>query len=591
MTYRAPLRRQLLAYDISRNLVGQDFPAPDRDLVEAVISETARFAETIFAPLDVTGDRSGARFADGEVTLPTGFQEAYDAYVGAGWASLTAADDFGGQAMPFAVSAIMQEQFSSANLAFTLCMMLSQGAIAAIEAHASPHLKSLYLPPLVEGRWTGTMNLTEPQAGSDLSQLRARAVPAGKNAYFITGTKIFITWGEHDLAENIVHLVLARLPDAPPGTKGISLFLVPKFLPDDRGHPGKRNDVRCVSIEHKLGIHASPTCTMSFGDEGRCIGWLVGKPNAGLAAMFTMMNHARINVGLQGVGIAEIACQRATAFARERIQSPVHGALSRDAVPIVEHADVRRMLMTMRALTDAARAIAYFNAAAVDAAHLGGNEAQRAAAQGRADLVTPVTKAFSTDIGVEVASLAIQVFGGMGFIEETGVARHYRDVRITPIYEGTNGIQALDLVGRKLKVAGGEHCQALLNDMQRWLAVLSEGSFASEASILQIALEELRDTSTLLKKAGAWDAAAAATPYLRQFALVLGGTLLLVQASHRMGRVADGASDLPVEHSGISVARFFVGHLLPQAAGFAASVRAAGGLLAGPADTLFPSEG
>lgn len=567
MTYRAPIHNQMLAYRSAQALSGGGRDGVE--MAETIVRETAKLAENIFAPIDALGDRVGAKWCDGEVSLPNGFGEAFKHYREAGWATLSGPEEAGGQALPFAIAAIVQEQLSAANLAFSLCMMLSQGAIAAISAHAEPVLRDIYLPPLVEGRWTGTMNLTEPQAGSDLSQIRTRATPVGDGSYRINGTKIFITWGEHNLAENIVHLVLARLPDAPPGSRGISLFLVPKFIPDADGQPGERNDVRCVAIEHKLGIHASPTCTMQFEDGGRCIGWLVGAPNTGLEAMFTMMNHARVNVGLQGVGVAEIATQKALRFARERLQSARYGADTRDPVEIIDHADVRRMLLTMRALTDAARAIAYLNAAAVDAAH-DGNQA----AQARANILTPITKAFATDIGVEVASLGVQVFGGMGFVEETGIAQHYRDVRITPIYEGTNGIQALDLIGRKLSAM-----PALLDDLASWVTDSGDASWSREANALRQAIAELTEVTETVSQATAWDKSAASVPYLRHCALVLGGVLLLREAL------------LEPSSSKVATARFFVDQMLPQAIPLAHAVRSGGKGFDGDAELLFSMEG
>ncbi|MFQ3666004.1 MAG: acyl-CoA dehydrogenase family protein, partial [Sphingomonadaceae bacterium] len=447
------------------------YAAATPDLVDAVLEEAGKLAANVFAPLNAVGDREGARIADGVVSLPDGFQAAFDAFREGGWIGLNASPDWGGQGLPFALACMVQEQVTAANMAFSLCPMLTLGAIEALQAHASDEQKQLYLRPLVEGRWTGTMNLTEPQAGSDVGALRTQATPAEDGTWRIKGQKIYITWGEHELAENIVHLVLARTPGAPAGTKGISLFLVPKFLVNPDGTLGARNDVRAVSLEHKLGIHASPTCTMAFGDGDSCVGYMVGTENGGMRAMFTMMNHARINVGLQGIAIAERAFQHALGFAKERVQSARFGDPSRAPVRIVEHADVRRTLMTVKALAEAARAIAALNASAVDRAHGEEDAGRRAEAQGLADLLTPVTKAFATDIGVEAASLALQVFGGMGFVEETGAAQFYRDARIAPIYEGTNGIQALDLVGRKLTMDGGRHWRALF---QRERAFLKE---------------------------------------------------------------------------------------------------------------------
>ena len=499
------------------------------------------------------------------MTLPPGFADAYARYVEGGWAGLGADPAFGGQGLPFVLACAVQEQLTSANMAFSLCMMLSQGAIEALQAHASPELQETYLRPLVTGEWTGTMNLTEPQAGSDVGALRTRASPAGDGTYRIAGAKIYITWGEHDGAANIVHLVLARLPDAPPGTKGISLFLCPKFLPDADGNFTVRNDLRAVGLEHKLGIHASPTCTMAFGEHDQCVGFLVGTEGGGMRAMFTMMNHARINVGLQGVAIAERAYQGALAFARERVQSAKFGA-GGAAVRIIEHADVRRMLMTMRAVTEAARALTYFTAAAVDrTAHAGHDSA----AAGRADLLTPVTKAWATDSGVEMASLGIQVFGGMGFVEETGAAQHLRDARIAPIYEGTNGIQALDLVGRKLAADGGTHWRALFAEMRQDIRDLPpKGDLATLKPYLDDALAALESATVWLTGNSGErlsDTAAGATPYLKMFGITVGGWLLARQAVAAHERLVHREGDPAFLRAKIVTARFFAEQIVPQA--------------------------
>ncbi|MBV8972111.1 MAG: acyl-CoA dehydrogenase, partial [Sphingomonadaceae bacterium] len=457
----------------------------------------------------------------------------------------------------------VQEQLTSANMAFSLCMMLSQGAIEALQAHASPDLQATYLTKLVSGAWTGTMNLTEPQAGSDVGALRTRAEPAGDGTYRISGTKIYITWGEHDAAANIVHLVLARLPDAPPGTKGISLFLCPKFLPDAEGAFTVRNDLRAIGVEHKLGIHASPTCTMAFGERNQCVGYLVGAEGGGMKAMFTMMNHARINVGLQGVAIAERAYQGALAFARERVQSARFGQ-GGQAVRIVEHADVRRMLMTAKATTEAARALTYFTAAAVDRGHAGDLQGQALA-----DLLTPVTKAWATDIGVEVASLCLQVFGGMGYVEETGAAQHLRDARIAPIYEGTNGIQALDLVGRKLAAGGGAAWRSLFAAIRQDLRDLPpKGDLAALKPYLDDALAALESATVWLTGNEAerlGDTAAGATPYLRMFGITVGGWLLARQAVAAHERLVRQAGDPAFLKAKIVTARFFAEQVVPQA--------------------------
>lgn len=478
MTFTPPTAEQRFVLETVADLPAlarlPAFQAATPDVVNAILEQSGRLAAEVLEPLNAVGDRQGARLEEGRVTLPSGFAEAFARYRDGGWTGLAADPEWGGQGLPFTLACAVQEQVAAANMAFSLCPMLTQGAIEALQAHASDRQKERYLRPLVEGRWTATMCLTEPQAGSDVGALRTEAQPGGDGTWRLKGTKIYITWGEHELAPNIVHLVLARTPGAPSGTRGLSLFLVPKFLPDAVGQPGRRNDLGATALEHKLGLHASPTCTMVFGDGDACVAELVGEEGAGMRAMFTMMNHARINVGLQGVGVGERAVQLALAHARQRIQGAPFGEPRRAAVPIVQHADVRRLLLTARALVEAARAIAFLNAAAVDRARAEPEAAARAEAKGLADLLTPVTKAFGTDVGVEAAGLAIQVLGGMGYIEEAGAARLWRDARIAPIYEGTNGIQAMDLVGRKIPAEGGRHWRALFERERRWLKTLPE---------------------------------------------------------------------------------------------------------------------
>src|SRR5918995_4657648 len=454
MTYRAPVADMLHAM---RHVAGLDRALAEGlcgdlslDLVETILEEAAKFAGDVLAPLNRVGDAQGAPLRDGRVVMPPGFKEAYEAWTEAGWNALPGPPEFGGQGLPILLNAACIEMWNAACMAYGLGPLLTMGGIEALHAHGSAELKERYLSKIVSGEWTATMNLTEPQAGSDLGALRTRAEPAGDGSYRITGSKIYITYGEHDLTDNIVHLVLARLPDAPPGTKGISLFLVPKVLPD-----GTANDLRCHSVEHKLGIHASPTCTMVYGDGGGATGWLVGEENRGLACMFTMMNNARLAVGLQGVAIAERAYQQALGYANERKQGRAIGAVE-GMSPIAVHPDVQRNLLTMKALTAASRAICYMTAEAIDRAHLEQDAAGRRRGHERAPPLTPGAKAFSTHVGMEIASLGVQVHGGMGFIEETGAAQHFRDARIAPIYEGTNGIQAIDLVTRKLPLSGGE---------------------------------------------------------------------------------------------------------------------------------------
>ena len=582
MTYTAPVTEQRFVLETVADLPGlarlPRFEAATPDLADAILEEAGKLSAGVFAPINRIGDTEGARLANGAVTLPAGFREAYAAYVEGGWMTLGADPGYGGQGLPFALATAVQEQLTSANMALSLCPMLSQGAIEALTAHGTEDQKQTYLTKIVSGEWTGTMNLTEPQAGSDVGALRTTATPAADGTWRIKGSKIFITWGEHDVAENIIHLVLARTPGSPKGTKGISLFIVPKFLVNADGSPGARNDLRCVSIEHKLGIHASPTCTMSYGDDDDCVGYMIGDENAGMRAMFTMMNHARINVGLQGVSIAERAYQHALAYAKERVQ----------VRRIIEFADVRRMLMTMRSLTEAARALTYLNAAAVDRAHAETDEAAQREAQGLADLLTPVTKAFSTDVGVEVASLGVQIFGGMGFIEETGAAQHYRDARIAPIYEGTNGIQAMDLVGRKLPQG---RWKSLFADMRADFVLFAAGDQGGLVPYLEDALAALESATTWLADGGAAggadDNAAGATPYLRMFGLTVGGWLLAKQASAAERRLAAGEGDPAFLNAKIVTARFFAEQFLPQAAALLGPVtRGAETLFAIPEEAL-----
>ena len=464
MEFNAATADQVLAIRVNagiQELARHDrFAAATPDMVEAIVEGIGQFAAGEWAPLNRKGDKEGAVLANGTVSLPDGFAAAYQTYVEQGWNAIAGPVEHGGQGLPFTLAANVLENLGSANMAFSLLPMLTVGAIESLHHHGTPAQQALYLPKLVSGEWSGTMNLTEPQAGSDVGALRTTATPRGDGTWSIKGTKIYITWGEHDLSGNVIHLVLARTPGAPAGTRGISLFLVPKYLVNPDGSLGARNDLRCAGLEHKLGIMASPTCVMSFGDNDQCIGELVGHENEGLKAMFTMMNSARINVGNQGVQIAERALQQARRYARERIQSARAGAASREPVAIVEHPDVRRMLLRMRALTEGARALLYYTAGMVDRGALG-----VAGAQARADCLVPMIKAWGTDIGCEVASLGVQIHGGMGFVEETGAAQHYRDARIAPIYEGTNGIQAADLVTRKLGYEGGTVLTALFNDI------------------------------------------------------------------------------------------------------------------------------
>jgi acyl-CoA dehydrogenase len=541
----------------------------DEDTVRAVLEEAGKFGSEVLDPLNGPGDRTGSRLVNGKVETPAGWKEAYRGFVEGGWASLPAPESLGGQGLPQMVSMATCEIWNSANLSFGLCPLLTQGAIDAIVATGSAELQKTYLPKMVSGEWAGTMNLTEPHAGSDLGHLRSKAVPQPDGTYRITGTKIFITYGEHELTENIIHLVLARLPDAPPGTKGISLFLVPKFLVNPDGSLGARNDVICASLEHKLGIHASPTAVMKYGEGGEgAVGYLVGEENRGLAAMFIMMNEARLGVGVQGVAIAERATQRAIAYAKERKQGRSSKGRAGEMSPIIEHADIRRTLMAMRSLTQAARAICLVTARELDVAHGASDPAVRKAALDRAALLTPVAKAFSTDIGVEVASMGVQVHGGMGFIEETGAAQHYRDARILPIYEGTNGIQAIDLVTRKLPLEGGKVLEAYIGELQRTaeeVRASNRAEFGRMGERLGEAVAALADASRWLGRtlASNPDAAlAGAQSYLRLFGLAAGG-VYLARGALAVTRDGEGGAASPR----VALARFFAENLVTAAPG------------------------
>jgi alkylation response protein AidB-like acyl-CoA dehydrogenase len=550
MTYVPPVAEQLF---LLRHVVRLDelaghnlFAEATPELAGAIVEGVGAFAAGEFAPLNRAGDEVGAKWSPAGVTMPPGFREAYRAYVEGGWGTLAGPADHGGQGLPLALATVAMEDLGAANMAFSLVTMLSAGAVEALRHHGSDQLQALWLAKLVSGEWTGTMNLTEPQAGSDVGALKTRAEPDGEGAWRIAGQKIFITYGEHDLADNIVHLVLARTPGAPPGTRGISLFVVPKVRPD-----GAANDVRCVSIEHKLGIHASPTCVMAFGDEGGCKGWLVGEENGGMRAMFTMMNNARLNVGLQGVSIGERATQAAVAYAMQRVQGIRDGRPAR----IVEHPDVRRMLLRMKALTQAARALAYYTAGQTDRASLGDEEAKA-----RADLLTPLVKAYGTDIGVEVAGLGVQVHGGMGYVEETGAAQHYRDIRISPIYEGTNGIQAADLVGRKMGLEGGAVLGRLLGDIR--------SGAGGEAGLARLAAE-CEAVAQALGRAPADDRLAGSYPFLNMLSVAVAGWLMKRQLD-----ALDGEPDSAFARMKRAAARFYLDQLVPEAAGLAAQAMA-----------------
>ena len=552
------------------------FEHVEADVVDQVLAEAARFAEEVIAPLNRVGDTEGSRrLDDGSVATPTGFREAYRSYVEAGWGSLSIDPTYGGGGFPHLVGLAVEEMFTSACMSWSLCPLLTQGAINMLSAHGTDEQKALYLPQMASGDWTGTMNLTEPQAGSDLGAVAARALPQPDGSYRLHGTKIFITYGEHDLADNIVHLVLARTPGAPPGTRGISCFLVPKHLPAADGSPGARNDLLCVSIEHKLGIHASPTCVMSYGDGEGAVGFLVGEENGGMRAMFTMMNHARLSVGLEGVAIAERSYQQALAHAHERRQGRAPGAPAGESSAIIDHPDVRRMLLDMRSSISAMRGLAYRNAEAIDRASHESDASQRQSADEQAALLTPLSKAWATDVGCELVSVGLQVHGGMGFIEETGSAQHYRDARIAPIYEGTNGIQAADLVGRKLSMRGGGVVRDHLAQVQTTAEALDGcGDLAPVQRHLEAAVEATDAATEFLLEAGPAARLAGADAFLRMLAVTTGAAALAdgALAARRLGD-PDAAADRAV------LARFFAANRLSAVPGLIAAV-------AEPADDL-----
>jgi alkylation response protein AidB-like acyl-CoA dehydrogenase len=576
--YKAPLAdmqfvlNELANLDEVSALPGFEDASPDT--VAAILEEAAKFASDVLDPLNPVGDREGARLHDdGSVSTPTGFKDAYRQFCELGWNGLARDPEFGGQGMPQLVAAAVDEMWNASNIAFELCPMLTAGAIEAIERNGSPELKRTFLPKMVAGEWTGTMNLTEPQAGSDLAALRTKAVPQADGSYRIHGNKIFITYGEHDYTGNIVHLVLARTPDAPPGTRGISLFVVPKVLVNADGTLGALNDVRCVSLEHKLGIHASPTAVLAFGDRSGAVGYLVGKENHGLEYMFVMMNLARFGVGMQGVGLADRAYQRASAYARERVQGHPAG-LPRDAasVPIIGHPDVRRMLATMRACSEAGRALGYVTAAALDHAHRHPDPETRKRKLAFAELMIPVVKGWSTEVAQQMAYLGVQVHGGMGFIEETGAAQYARDARITTIYEGTTGIQANDLVGRKIVRDGGAALAAAVEDMRDVVRALFEHDepIAAIGRRLAAGLDALEDAGRFVLGRYRDDpraVLAGAVPLLELAGIVCGGAQLARSAAIAARKLAAGEGDAAFLRAKIATARHFADHVLTQAPG------------------------
>jgi alkylation response protein AidB-like acyl-CoA dehydrogenase len=547
------------------------------DVVDAILEEAGKLATEVLSPLNVTGDRTGAKWKDGDVTTPAGFKEAYWQYVNAGWGNIQSPTAYGGQELPHLIATPVEEMWAAANLAFKLCPMLTQGAIAAISQVGPEDLRKKFLPNMVSGKWTGTMNLTEPQAGSDLSLVRTKATPQPDGTYRLKGQKIFITYGEHDYTENIIHLVLARIDGAPEGVKGISLFAVPKFDVKADGSLGARNDVKCVSIEHKLGIHASPTAVMAYGEKDGALGHIVGEPHRGLEYMFIMMNAARLSVGLEGVAIGERAYQRALSWSRERMQGKPVGVQGAKTSPIIQHPDVKRMLLTMKSTTEAMRALAYWTSALLDRAHHHADESERKRCQSLVDLLIPVVKGWSTEMGIEVATLGIQVHGGMGFIEETGAAQHLRDARITTIYEGTTGIQANDLVGRKMGREGGRTALALLVEIEKLPGQLGR---SNDPQLIAIA-EALATSAHQLRKTVEWvsetyaanpAAVAAASVYvLKLMGITLGGWMLARSAQVAAKQLAAGGGDGDYLKGKILTARFFGDHVMAQAPALASA--------------------
>lgn len=578
--YLAPLEDMKFALkevvDIASLTELPNFSKVGLESLDDILDEAGRFFNEVISPTNRVGDLEGSKLnQDGKVTTPTGFKEAYAQYVDAGWGAISFDPEYGGGGFPWLVGIAVTEMLTAANMAMSLNPMLTQGSIHALTAHGDPDQKLAWLPKLITGEWAGTMNLTEPQAGSDVGALTAKAELQENGTYLISGQKIYITWGEHDLTENIIHLVLARTPNAPPGTKGISLFIVPKFLVNDDGSLGEENDVKCLSIEHKLGIHASPTCVLQFGDNGGAIGYLVGDENSGMRYMFTMMNQARLAVGLEGLAVADRAYQQALEYALERRQGRRPETPKGESSLIIEHPDVRRMLMTMKAYVEAMRCLVYLNAKAIDIAHHHPDESEREQGRELTDLLTPLSKGWCTDLGNELTSLGIQVHGGMGFVEETGAAQHYRDIRIAGIYEGTNGIQAIDLVGRKLNMRNGDVVFELLTQIDETVTTLNERGLEEIGLPLKEANESLKTASTWLLESGAanGDAVlAGATPYLRMFGTTIGGWLMANSALSAQQLLTEATENTEFLQAKIETARFFAQQLLPQATGLLASV-------------------
>lgn len=586
MSYKAPLK------DIDwalKNVVGLSrvtslphFSDATDDLVDAVLEEAAKFAEGVLAPINHTGDMQGCSWKDYEVTTPDGWVEAYKQFVEAGWMQLSASTEYGGQGMPYLIGASVNEMWQSANMAFSLCPLLSHGAVEAVSTHGSDALKDKYLSKMIEGVWTGTMNLTEPQAGTDLAALKSKAIPEGDH-YRISGQKIFITYGDHGMSENVMHLVLACLPDAPAGVRGVSLFLVPKFMVGDDGSLGERNDVRCVSIEEKLGIHGSPTCVMSFGDKGGAIGYLIGEENSGVACMFTMMNAARHGVGMEGYALSERSYQGALAYATERVQGPAMLTGDNGSRAIVNHPDVRRMLMDMKSRTEAMRMLAFEAAVSYDIAEASEDEATRKFHQVRGELLTPLVKGWCTETAQKVTYLGMQVHGGMGFIEETGSAQHYRDARITTIYEGTTGIQANDLIGRKLTRDGGAGLQQLAKEIQATTDALGASTDARLKLIgsqLAAANEQVAEVAQwLLANDQAHHKAGAAVSFLMATGTLAAGWMQGRSALAAVESLVSGASDKSFLEAKIGLAQYFAATALPEVASYGAAAVQGGELV------------
>ena len=551
--------------------------ATDRDLVAQILEEGGKFASGVLAPLNEVGDQQGSRLENGVVRTPDGFAEAYEQFWQSGWNSVPFDPEYGGQGLPMLVSTALWEMWDAANLAFTLCPLLTQAGIDALTRHGSDEQKQTYMEKLVTGEWTGTMNLTEPQSGTDLGAIRARAERNGDH-YLLRGQKIFITWGDHEMTENVIHLVLARSPDGPPGTKGLSLFIVPKYLVNADGSLGQRNDVKPLSLEHKLGIHASPTCVMGFGEDEGAVAYLIGEENRGIEYMFVMMNNARLGVGLEGLAISERAYQQAVAYAKDRVQGrAIQG--SDGPVAIINHPDVRRMLTDMKSRIEAMRTLCYYTAGTLDTADRAADADEKRRAQARLDLLIPVVKAWCTDTGLEITSTNIQVHGGMGFIEETGAAQHYRDARITTIYEGANGVQALDLVGRKVVRDGGAEVRALHTDVRATLAEFSNGASGTASGTIA---ERLSAALQAHERASEWliatfpgdpaRGAAVSAPYLKLTGLLIGGWLMARSALAASHRLAAGDSNAAFLNAKLTTAQFFALHSLTQAPGLADAV-------------------